>query len=318
MRYGLLLALTVALALLALAAGRSWLSPPELTQALLAGPEGAGRMVWNLRLPRMLVGMVAGCGFGLSGLVFQSLLRNPLASPDVIGLSQSAAFGAVAALLAGWPVTLGAWAGALVAMVLLAWLAAHPRHAIAPRALVLQGLGLAILSGAATEALILRASDGDAGLVMTWLGGTLNGAGWPEVHRSLWLVPLMLPLLVAGRVLDRLELGDDLARALGLRVGLLRALLGVSAALVAAGAVSLCGPMTFVALAAGPVSRLFARGRPSPLAAALTGACFVTLADLLARSLAPAALLPAGLYTALIGAPVLILTVRRQARREAS
>ncbi len=313
MRLAGLILLTVVLALLSLSAGRSWLTPPALAQALL-DPEGAGRMVWNLRLPRLAVGLVAGAGFGLSGLVFQTLLRNPLASPDVIGVTQSAALGAVAALLIGAPVMPGAWAGGLTAVALLGWLAAHPRLGIEPRAVVLQGLALAIFAGAATEALILRMADGDAGMALTWLSGTLNGAGWPEVGRALWLVPLALPLLLAGRALDRLELGDDLAGALGLRVGLLRAGLGLVAALTAAGAVALCGPMGFVALAAGPVGRLVARGRPSPLAAMLTGAAFVTLADTLARAIAPAALLPTGLYTALIGAPVLILTVRRMAR----
>ncbi|MFT4148793.1 MAG: iron ABC transporter permease [Paracoccaceae bacterium] len=313
MRIAALLLLTLILAALSLSAGRVWLAPPALAQAL-ADPEGAGRMVWQLRLPRLIVGLAAGSAFGLAGLVFQTLLRNPLASPDVIGVTQGAAFGAVLALYAGVPLVPGAWAGALVALVFLGWLAAHPRLGVEPRAVVLQGLALAIFAGAGTEALILRMGDNDAGMAMTWLSGTLNGAGWAEVRRAIWLLPLMVPLLLAGRTLDRLELGDDLARALGLRVGALRAGLGLAAALVAAGAVALCGPMGFVALAAGPVGRMVARGRPSPVAAMLTGAGFVTLADTLARAIAPAALLPTGLYTALIGAPVLILTVRRMAK----
>ncbi|WP_136685493.1 FecCD family ABC transporter permease [Falsirhodobacter xinxiangensis] len=309
-------ALTVALAALSLAAGRSWLLPQELAAALL-DPEGAGRMVWSLRVPRVVVGLVAGACFGLSGLVFQTLLRNPLASPDVIGVTQGAAFGAVAALGFGVPVMLGAWGGGLVAIAALGWLAAHPKRGIEPRAVVLQGLALAILAGAGTEALILRMGDTDAGAAMTWLGGTLGGTAWPEVTRALWLLPLTLPLLLAGRALDRLELGDDLAHSLGLRVGALRVGLGLCAALVAAGAVSLCGPMSFVALAAGPIGRMAARGRPSPVCAMLVGAAFVMLADILARSVAPVALLPTGLYTALIGAPVLILTVRRMRNRNA-
>ncbi|MTH79877.1 FecCD family ABC transporter permease [Paracoccus aestuariivivens] len=313
MRYLGLILLLLALAALSLAAGRVWLAPPALIEAL-SDPEGAGRMVWNLRLPRLLVGMIAGAGFGLSGLVFQTLLRNPLASPDVIGVTQVSAFGAVAALFFGAPVVLGAWGGGLAAIAALAWLAAHPRQGFDPRAVVLQGLALAIFAAAGTEALILRMGDSSAGMAMTWLSGTLNGAGWAEVQRGVWFAPLLLPLLLSGRVLDRLELGDDLARALGLRVGLLRAGLGLIAALVAAGSVALCGPMSFVALAAGPVGRLVAGGRPSPVAAMLTGAAFVTLADVLARAMAPAALLPTGLYTALIGAPVLILTVRRMAQ----
>lgn len=311
-----MLVLTLGLTLLALAAGRSWLGPAALAQALLEGPEGAGRMIWALRLPRVLLGLAAGMGLGMAGAVFQSLLRNPLASPDVIGLTQCAALGAVAALLAGLPTLLGAGAGGLAAILVLGLLAWHPREGLSPRALVLQGLGLAILASAATEALILRAAEGNAAMAMAWLSGTLNGAGWPEARRALWLLPLMLPLIAGQRMLDRLELGDDLARALGLRVGLLRAALGLDAALLAAGAVALCGPLGFVALAAGPVARWKSGGRPDPFGAGLAGAAFVTLADLLARAVAAAALLPTGLYTALIGAPLLILVVRRQARQD--
>ncbi|WP_054303005.1 iron chelate uptake ABC transporter family permease subunit [Gemmobacter sp. LW-1] len=312
MRLVLMLLALVALAGLALAAGRSWLGPVEVMQALFSGPEGVGRMLWSLRLPRLITGLIAGMCLGAAGLVFQTLLRNPLASPDVIGLTQCAAFGAVAALMAGLPPMAGAWVGAVSAIILLGWLAAHPREGLAPRAVVLQGLGLALLAGAGTEALILRAGDGNASMAMAWLTGTLNGAGWPEVGRALWLVPLLAPVFAARRILDRLELGDDLARSLGLRVGVLRAALGLLAALVAAGAVSLCGPLGFVALAAGPVSRWLARRRPDPFLAALVGAGFVTLADVLARGLAPAALLPTGLYTALIGAPILLVVLRRQ------
>ena len=123
MRHLLLFILTLALAALALAAGRNWLAPADLLQMLAAGPEGAGRMIWSLRLPRLLVGLIAGAAFGLAGAVFQTLLRNPLASPDVIGVSQTAALGAVLALLAGLPVTLGAWVGGISAVVLLGWLA---------------------------------------------------------------------------------------------------------------------------------------------------------------------------------------------------
>lgn len=312
MRLVLILLALVALAGLALAAGRSWLGPVEVMQALFSGPEGVGRMLWSLRLPRLITGLVAGMCLGAAGLVFQTLLRNPLASPDVIGLTQCAAFGAVAALMAGLPPMAGAWVGAVSAIILLGWLAAHPREGLAPRAVVLQGLGLALLAGAGTEALILRAGDGNASMAMAWLTGTLNGAGWPEVGHALWLVPLLAPVFAARRILDRLELGDDLARSLGLRVGVLRAALGLLAALIAAGAVSLCGPLGFVALAAGPVSRWLARGRPDPFLAALVGAGFVTLADVLARGLAPAALLPTGLYTALTGAPILLVVLRRQ------
>lgn len=178
------------------------------------------------------------------------------------------------------------------------------RSGISARAAVLQGLGLAILCSAATEALILRASDGNAGMAMTWLTGTLNGIGWPQVRQALWLLlPLALPLLLSGRTLDRLELPDDLSRTLGVRVP--QARVGLAALLTGG----------VVALAAGPLSRRLARGRPSPVLAALIGAAFVTLADILARAISPAALLPTGLYTALIGAPILLIVLAAEFRR---
>lgn len=314
MRVAQLIAVTLALALAALAIGRSWLAP-QVVLAALADPEGTGRMIWGLRMPRLLVGLIAGAGLGLSGLVFQTLLRNPLASPDIIGITQSAAFGAVCAMMTGGAVMAGAWIGALAGTVVIGWLAWDRRSGISARAAVLQGLGLAILCSAATEALILRASDGNAGMAMTWLTGTLNGIGWPQIGQALWLLPLALPLLLSGRTLDRLELPDDLARALGVRVPQARIGLAALAALLTGGVVALTGPLGFVALAAGPLSRRLAHGRPSPVLAALIGASFVTLADILARAISPAALLPTGLYTALIGAPILLIVLAAEFRR---
>ncbi|AGT10752.1 iron ABC transporter permease [Paracoccus aminophilus] len=317
LRHLALAAGVLALAAAALAAGRNWL-PPGALWAALGDPEGAGRMVWSLRLPRLLLGLFAGAALGLAGLTFQTLLRNPLASPDIIGVTQSAAFGAVAAMLAGGSTVLGAWAGGLCGMALIGALAWDRRSGLSSRAVVLQGLGLAIFASAGTEAMILRANDGAAGMAMTWLTGTLNGAGWAEIGQAARILPLMVPLLLAGRLLDRLEFTDDLARALGLRVAASRIALALLAALVAAGAVSLAGPLGFVALASGPLSRRLAGGRPAPVAAALIGAGFVTLADLLARAISPATFLPTGLYTALIGAPILLIVLAGEFRRNRS
>ncbi|NIZ12294.1 iron chelate uptake ABC transporter family permease subunit [Phaeobacter sp. HF9A] len=305
----------VLLTVLSVAAGRSWLTPVALWQGLAAGP-GGDFLIWGLRLPRVVCGVAVGAGLGLSGAGFQSLLRNPLASPDVIGITQGAAFGAVASLLAGGAAMAGAWGGGLLVMGVIFLLSFSPSDGVEPRRLVLYGIGAGITASAGLNILIIRANDAAAGQAMAWLAGSLNGRGWPEAATAAALVlPLGLGLMSAGRTLDRIELGDDLARALGLRLTLWRPLLALAAALLAAGMVAIAGPLAFVAFAAGPIARGLGRGGPNLAGAALAGAGLVLLADLAARVLAPSALLPAGLYTAILGAPWLIWVLNRRISR---
>ncbi|MDQ1846768.1 iron ABC transporter permease [Gemmobacter fulvus] len=317
-------ALVIGLMLLSLAAGRSFLPPAALWQALSAGPSDGGLLIWGLRLPRVLTALAVGAALGLSGAVFQSLLRNPLASPDLIGITQGAALGAVAALLAGgttaglrFDTVAGAWAGGLAATALIFALSTSRRSGTEPRRMVLYGIGCGVTSAAGVEMLILRAGDGAAGQAMVWLAGSLNGVGWPEAALAMGAaLPLGVAVLLGHRALDRMELGDDLARALGIRVAVLRPLLIVAAALLASGAVAITGPLAFVAFVAGPMARgLHRRGGPELIGAALIGAALVLGADLAARLVAPAAVLPAGLYTAVIGAPWLIGLLLGRIRR---
>lgn len=309
------LALLLLLAAAALAAGRSWTGPVALVRALAAGP-GGDLMIWQLRMPRVLAGLGVGAAFGISGAVFQSLLRNPLAAPDVVGVTQGAALGAVAAILAGgaaWP---GAFAGGLGATLLVFALAHRRGDAVAPGRLVLNGIGIGITASAGVQILIGRAGDGSAAEALAWLAGSLNGTVWRDCA-LIWAagLPLMLALGAGSRALSRIEMGDDLAQGLGVPVGALRPALALAAALLAAVAVAVAGPMAFVALIAGPVARrVLAAPGPALAGAALSGALLVTAADLAARILAPAAFLPAGLYTGLIGAPLLIVAMARQFR----
>lgn len=309
------LALLLLLAAAALAAGRSWTGPVALLRALAAG-SGGDLMIWQLRMPRVLAGLGVGAAFGISGAVFQSLLRNPLAAPDVVGVTQGAALGAVAAILAGgaaWP---GAVAGGLGATLLVFALAHRRGDAVAPGRLVLNGIGIGITASAGVQILIGRAGDGSAAEALAWLAGSLNGTVWRDCA-LIWAagLPLMLALGAGSRALSRIEMGDDLAQGLGVPVGALRPALALGAALLAAVAVAVAGPMAFVALIAGPVARrVLAAPGPALAGAALSGALLVTAADLAARILAPAAFLPAGLYTGLIGAPLLIVAMARQFR----
>ncbi|MGR3759145.1 FecCD family ABC transporter permease [Roseobacteraceae bacterium NS-SX3] len=312
MRLALLLIAVVMLTALSLAAGRSWLTPLALWQGLAAGP-AEGLLIWGLRLPRAACGLAVGAGLGLSGAAFQSLLRNPLASPDVIGITQGAALGAVASLLAGGAAMAGAWAGGLLALGVIFIFSLSPSQGVEPRRLVLYGIGAGITASAGLNILITRAGDAAAGQAMAWLAGSLNGRGWKDTATAFaLLLPMGLGLAAAGRVLDRIELGDDLARALGIRLAFWRPLLALAAALLAAGMVAVAGPLAFVAFAAGPIARGLGKGGPNLPGAALAGAGLVVLADLAARVLAPSALLPAGLYTAMLGAPWLIWVLTRR------
>jgi len=305
----------LALALLSLAAGRSWLSPAALLAGLSAGPE-ADFLIWGLRLPRVLAGLAVGAGLGLSGAVFQSLLRNPLASPDIVGITQGAALGGVAAQLAGAAAMLGAATGGLLVSSLIFALSLSPTGGIEPRRLVLYGIGAGITCSAGVNILILRAGEAAAGQAMAWLAGSLNGVGWPEAQMATAVVIVAGgALALAHRALDRLEMGDDLARGWGIAVVAWRPALAVLAALLACAMVAIAGPLAFVAFVAGPVARSVGRGGPNLAGAALAGAALVTLADLVARTLAPSALLPTGIFTALLGAPWLIHILSRRLRR---
>lgn len=306
--------LVMLIAFLALAAGRAWLTPGQLTAALVAGP-GGDVLVWELRMPRVLCGLLVGAGLGVSGAVFQSLLRNPLASPDIIGITQGAAFAAVASLAAGFPVVPGAWTGGLLAMMAIFLLSVSRHSGIDPMRLVLNGVGVGITAIAGTNILITQVSDLSAAQAMTWLSGSLNNMGWNDVVIALIIAtPLTLGLFGLQRRLALIELGDDLAQSLGVQLNLWRPVIALIAALLSAGLVAVSGPLAFVALSAGPIARVLGKGGPNLFGAAMIGALLVTIADLAARVFAPSALLPAGLYTALLGAPLLIWILYRQFR----
>ncbi|TNJ42743.1 iron chelate uptake ABC transporter family permease subunit [Phaeobacter sp. B1627] len=314
MRMTVAICALLALAALSLAAGRIWLGPNALWDGLIAGPNG-DFLIWELRLPRVVAGLSIGAGLGLSGAVFQSLLRNPLASPDIVGITQGAAFGGVALQLAGGAAMAGAAAGGLLTMALIFSLSLSRSGGIDPQRLVLYGIGCGITCSAGLNIMIIRAGDAAAGQAMAWLAGSLNSIGWPEAALAAGVTATLgLGLAGSERVLDRIELGDDLARAWGIRLRAWRPALATGAALLASAMVAVAGPLAFVAFVSGPVARRLGRGGPNLIGTALTGAALVTLSDMAARALAPSALLPAGIYTAMIGAPWLIYILTRRIR----
>lgn len=277
-------------------------------------------IVLDLRLPTAATGLAVGLALGVAGLVFQRMLNNPLASPDFVGISSGASFFAVTTILfasSGALVVSGmALAGALLtalAVYLLAW-----RDGITGYRFILIGIGITELFVALIGYSIAKADLYDAREAMTWLVGSVGSAGAFELRTLLFAVAVLLPVvLLLARQLGVLELGDDAAQALGVRVERTRLALLVLAVVLVAMATAAAGPVAFVALISGPIAvRLVGTGSASLPAAALVGAAIVLSADLVAQHLLPVAL-PTGVVTGAVGAPYLIwllATVNREGR----
>lgn len=218
-----LLANTFAVGVWSIMVGDFPLSVSEVLAAVFGDGEGqADFVVDSLRLPRTLTAILVGAALGMSGAVFQSIARNPLGSPDIIGFESGAALGAVIVITviegSTTEVAIGAVAGGL-GTALLVYVLAYQRGLAASR-LVLVGIGIGLATAAAVDYLITRAQIYDVQRAAVWLTGSLNGRTWSHVYTiGIALVLLAPAILVAQRALNRLELGDDMAAALGVRVG---------------------------------------------------------------------------------------------------
>jgi iron complex transport system permease protein len=279
-------------------------------------------IVAELRLPRAILGLVIGAGLGLTGAVLQGYLRNPLADPSVLGISSSAALGAVAAIVlfaASAPLAIfgAAMVAAAGSMLLLAALAWRSQSAVT---FVLAGTVLASLAGALTAFLISIAPNPYATAeIIDWIMGSLTDRSFAEVRLA---VPFILAgsalLLFTGRALDALTLGEEAARSLGLRLERTQALVVLGAGLVVGASVAVTGVVGFIGLIVPHVLRPLTGARPSALLlpSALGGAALVLAADSLVRLAPGASEIRLGVAMALIGTPFffgLLLKLRRSA-----
>ncbi|MFH8558417.1 FecCD family ABC transporter permease [Streptomyces celluloflavus] len=304
---------------LAIGTGRYALSPWEVVRTLAGdGPPGADFIVRGLRLPRALDGLLVGFAMGMAGAVFQSLSRNPLGSPDIIGFGNGASAGALVAIIvlnAGAPQTaLGAVCGGLVtaaAVYLLAW-----KRGVHGYRLVLVGIGAAAVLGSATSFLYVRAEIGKAAQAATWMVGSLNGRGWSEVWTAALGLAALVPVVLAyARRLSLLEMGDDTAAALGIRPERSRLVLLAAGTGLTAMAVAAAGPIPFVALAAPQLARRVTRSPgPNVLPAAWMGAVLVTGADWATQRISQSAILPVGVVTGVAGGVYLAWLLLRERR----
>lgn len=278
---------------------------------------GASFTVGTLRIPRMVTGVLAGMAFGVAGTTFQTMLRNPLASPDVIGITSGASAAAVLCLVvlhwgAGATTLVALVSGILVAAVIYA--AARTNDFSGGR-LILIGIGVGAMLDSVVSFLIQRAAEWDVAVAMRWLTGSLNGSRWDNVWPLALAVLVLVPVVaLLSRDLGALELGDDAAAALGVKVDRVRVALVVCAVALACFATATTGPIAFVAFLAGPVAaRIVGPGAGLVVPAALTGAVLVLGADLIGQFAFDTSF-PVGVITGILGAPYLLYLLIRSNR----
>lgn len=314
--------LTLTVGVLAVGSGDYPMSPVEVLRTLAGEGSPADEfIVHGLRLPRVLTALLAGAALGLSGAVFQSLVRNPLGSPDMLGFTQGAATGVLVTVLAGATtatVAGGALIGGLATgalMYALVW----RRGAHGPR-LVLAGIGLNALLTGVNGYLLTRAHLTEAGRAVLWLTGSVDGRGWGEVITLTVGLSVTVPavLLAGGRTMPIMEMGDDTAGALGVPVARTRTGLLAAAVLLAGLATAAAGPVAFVALTAPQLARGLTRAPgPNLLPSLCMGAAVMVTADFAGQRLVPGHQLPVGVLTGALGGAYLLwlLVAQRRAGR---
>jgi iron complex transport system permease protein len=290
----------------------------DVVPALLGVSDPASVIVaQDLRLPRALNGLLVGAALGLSGAVFQAIARNPLASPDILGVLYGSAVVAVLVItVIGTSFAVlytGALAGA-VGMGALVYALAF-RHGVSPYRFVLVGMSLGLMASSVTFVLITRADLYSAAQATVWLTGSLNSAGWETVVPTGAIVLVLAPATIAlGARLRALQLGDDVGRGLGVELERSRLALLMAAMTLAGAGTAAAGPVAFVAFMAAPIARRVTRAPVTLVPAALTGALLVLTADLLGRRLFAPAEIPVGVITGIAGAPYLLWLLARTNR----
>ena len=312
--------LSLLIALVALSMGDVAFSLPQ-TLRLLVQPDASARsfILHELRLPRLVLALLAGAGLGMAGLIMQTLVRNPLASPDTLGVTTGASAGALLWLsffslqygsaLMPWAAMAGA-ACSIGLIFLLSW-----RKGLTPLRLILTGVGVSALAGAGVTLILVFSPLTTTFSAWVWLSGSVYAATWDNVRQLLaiylWALPVLFFLL---RYLKVLHLHDELATGLGVRVQPLRVLLLLGCVVLSGGAIALCGAMAFVGLIAPHIARLVVRNGflGQAFITLCSGGSMVVVADLLARTLFRPADLPAGIFVALAGAPFFLWLLIRQ------
>lgn len=289
----------IVVGVLALTLGTTGIAPARLLPVMFGAGEGRETIVYGvLRGPRLFVGIAAGAAFGVAGALLQTVTRNPLGSPDVIGLTGGASAGAAAVALV-WPgilpVPLGALLGALVAVGLV-WLGSG-RGFASPSRMLIVGIGVAAMSLAFVQYALTQSRVEAATILAAYLNGSLQSRSWDHVAIIWAAIAVLIPLtLLLSRRLQLLEMGDEQADALGARSTQARSWAVLASIALCTAAVSVVGPVAFIALTAPQIARRLTRAAgPNLVASAALGAVLLVLADLLTQQLPIGVQLPVGI-----------------------
>ncbi|WP_422735071.1 FecCD family ABC transporter permease [Micromonospora sp. WMMD729] len=314
--------LAAGLSLVAMGSGDYPMGPADVLRALTGGGSAAEQfIVTELRLPRLVTALLVGAALALGGTLFQSLVRNPLGSPDILGFTQGASTGALVMVVVGGgslalagAAVVGGLATGLV-IYALAW-----RRGVHGYRLVLVGIGVAAILTGVNGYLLTRAPLMDAARAVLWLTGSLDGRGWANAGPLLAVTAVLTPLVLVGcaPALRMMELGDDTASALGVPVRRVRLVLLTAAVLLVSFAAAAAGPVSFVALVAPHVAKRLTRAPgPNLLPSMAVGAALLVGADLVAQRAFAGHQLPVGVVTGVLGGGYLVwlLAVERRAGR---
>ncbi|MFE7603480.1 FecCD family ABC transporter permease [Streptomyces sp. NPDC057494] len=315
------LVLLLGAAVATLSLGRLGIDLADLPSALMGEATGKNAFVLNrLRGPRLVVAIATGAAFGLSGALFQSVTRNPLGSPDVIGLGAGSGAGAAAAALFfpdAVPVPVGALVGAVLAMAVVYFSTGTGFRN--PGRLVVAGIGVSAMSTALTQYVVYAVERDKASALTAYINGSLSARSWDDAA-TIWVVLLVcLPLAaLLARPLSIGEMGDDLSTGLGARPARTATAAVTLSIVLSAGAVSVAGPIAFVSLTAPQIAKRVTRsGGPHLVMSTLLGALLLVLADLTAQQLPLFDNLPVGLYTMAVGGAYLGYLLLREWKRPA-
>lgn len=312
---GILLLLTLSLAAVMMLYGNTIYSP-ETVLRVLSGTDagGAAFTIRTLRFPRMLTAILCGMAFGLSGNTFQQLLGNPLASPDIIGVTSGASVAAIFGILIlkldyGIVAVMAVFSGLLVSALI--YFLSH-KNGFSNTRLILTGIGMQAFLNSIISWMLLKASEYDVASALRWLSGSLNGVKMDTVPALAAVVfTAGLGILLLSRHLLILQLGEAHAVTLGIPVSITRLLLILLALVLTAFAASVTGPIASVAFLSGPIAaRISGRGRSSMLAASLTGSILILISDLVGQFTLPSRY-PVGVITGILGAPYLLFLLLR-------
>lgn len=317
----ILIALIIAMAVFSLVYGDKIYSLDTVFRVIIGeNIQGASFSVGRLRLPRMLIGIMVGAAFGIAGNTFQTMLRNPLASPDIIGISSGCSVSAVFCILVlhisgGIVSIISVVFGLLISLII--YMLSRGTGFSGGR-LILIGIGVQAITNAMVSYMILKSTQYNVPSALRWLSGSLNGMSMKDVPIILSVLVIFGGIsIVLTKYIQILELGDELAITLGININILRVVLIVCSVVLIAFATAITGPIAFVSLLAGPIAiKLTGSSSANAFSAALVGAILVLAGDIIAQ-FAFTTRFPVGVITGMIGAPyMLILLIYANKRGE--